>query len=85
MKKILLLIVPTIFLTGCVSVTVPEDNSCYRYIDYQYKEHYMDYQKNRCFISSGQMACVDGEITRKVVEFEIMECPKENKWKISKK
>ncbi len=77
MKKILLIISLILCLTGCVSATVPEDNSCYRYIDYKGEEHFTDYHSNYCSMSNGNYFCKDGEKRIKVLEFEIVECPKE--------
>lgn len=77
MKKIILLILPSIFLTGCVYIKVPDDNACYRYIDYKNEEYIMSYQDNTCYISSGQLVCKDEEKRVRVQEFEIIECPKE--------
>ena len=78
--KIVAVAIPILFcLTGCVTVEVPEDDTCFRYIDYKGEEHYMNYQTNNCFVSKGCMLCRDGETRKQVVEYEITKCPKEDK------
>lgn len=76
MKKILL-IVPILFLTGCVSVEVPGDNDCYRYIDYAGSENYMDWHSNLCQTEGAELFCREDGKVFKVSEYERVECPKE--------
>lgn len=76
MKK-LLLIVPVLFLlTGCVTITIPDD-TCYRYIDYNGEEHYMNYHSNNCGASYGNMYCRIRDKRIQVLEYDVVECPVE--------
>lgn len=80
MKKIIL-IFAVLLLSGCITVTSYPENTCFRYIDYKGEEHYMDYHKseNNCYAHNGMLRCYDDEKTIKVNEYEIVECPVEEK------
>lgn len=76
MKTILMLILSVLCLTGCVSVEITKDNTCYRYVDYKNEEHFMNYQGNDCYTSYGNMYCANNKKRVKVYEYEKVECPK---------
>ena len=75
--KLMLLMLPVILFTGCVSVEVVEENECYRFVDYQNAEHYITLENGDCSQAYGNLTCSDGAHTYKVNEFEKIECPAE--------
>lgn len=64
-----------LLMTGCVTVTSYSDNTCYRYIDYNGEEHYMDYHSNNCGASYGNMYCRIHDKRIQVLEYDVVACP----------
>lgn len=75
--KLMLVAIPLILLTGCVSVEVVEESECYRFVDYQNEERYITLEGGECSQSYGNLTCSDSTHNYKVVEYEKIECPTE--------
>lgn len=75
MKKLILLAIPVLLLTGCVSVKIIDENSCYRYVDYKGEENYMNSDINTCYTNRGAMFCKENGRKFQVFEYELTKCP----------
>lgn len=75
--KVILVAIPLILLTGCISIETIEENDCYRFIDYNNNEHYAKRSEDSCWFLDGGMFCSKDGTNYSVVEYEKIECPTE--------